>query len=159
MAAELLGSKWSKMADLSVADATLLAKTTSEVPGVGSLNNTMGHFCHFAMDGGTDADYTHHFDFPILGDFMIVVNPTKVNTDAATTVDLSVQGSVDGSSWVDLHNNIIADGDGTFDTATLTAVYDADAKGIMPFMRLELTAATPSDSTILLSIIPLHKAK
>ena len=74
MAAELLGSHWSTKANLSLAEATLEAYSKNIVPGKDSLNNTMGHFCHFAMDGGTDADYTHHFDFPILGDFMIIVN-------------------------------------------------------------------------------------
>jgi len=158
MAAELLGSKWSKMADLSVADATLLAKTTSEVPGVGSLNNTMGHWCHFAMDGGTDADYTEPFDWAVNGDFTVVINPTKIAMDSNTntTVDVTVEGSVDGTNYVELADKtaIVQDSDGDIDANIRFGVYDYDSKGRMPYMRLQLTSATASDSTILIAVIP-----
>ena len=157
MAAEKLGGKWSKGADLSVGDAAILAYTTGTDLS-SSLSKTMGNYCVFDMDGGTDADYTEPFDFPILGDFMIIVNPTGVNLGAATTMDVSVQGSADGTNYVDLHTDIL---DGvTIDDAMVTAVYDADAKGIMPYMRLELTAASNArNEAILLQIDPLHKAR
>ena len=153
MAAELLGSKWSTLADLTVADGTVEAYASSVVPGVSTLNNTVGHWCHFAMDGGTDADYTYDFDWPVKGDFTIVINPTAIDTDAATTIDVSVQGSVDGTNYADMHTDVL---DGVaIDTLMKLGVYDYDAKGRMPFMRLELTAASnESDSTILIGIIP-----
>tara|TARA_R110001583_G_scaffold31452_2_gene107551 strand:+ start:689 stop:1162 length:474 start_codon:yes stop_codon:yes gene_type:complete len=157
MAAELLGGKWAKKADLTVGDAAILAYTQA-TDLASPLSGTVGNYCVFDMDGGTDADYTEHFDFPILGDFMIVVNPTGVNLGAATTMDVSVQGSADGTNYVDLETDIL---DGvTIDDAMVTAVYDADAKGIMPYMRLELTAASNArNEAILLQIIPMHKAK
>ena len=108
------------------------------------------------MDGNTTDDYTKPFDFPITGDFTIVINATKVNTDASTTLDVSVQGSVDGSNYVELADKtaILQDSDGTIDTVIKMAVYDYDAKGRMPYMRLGITAATPSNSTIVIAIIP-----
>ena len=158
MAAELLGSKWSTMADLTVADGTLLTKLVSDVPGAGSLNNTMGHFCHFAMDGGTEDDYTASFDWPVKSDFTIVINATKIAMTGATntTLDVGVEGSVDGTNFALMADKtaILADGDGDIDGNMYLAVYDYDAKGRMPYMRLQLTAATPSDSTFLIAIYP-----
>mgnify|MGYP003154161993 CR=1 FL=1 len=155
MAAELLGSKWSTMADLNIAEATVEAFVNTDTPrSKVTLGNpaSMGHYCYFAMDGGTDADYTYPFDFPINGDFTIVINALAGNLPNATTIDVSVQGSVDGDNWVDLETDII---DGlSIDNQLRVAVYDYDAKGRMPKMRLELTAASnASDETILLGIV------
>lgn len=160
MAAEKLGGKWSTSANLAAGDAAILAYTTgTDLSDVAyGVTKTMGHYCVFDMDGGTDADFTEHFDFPILGDFMIIVNPTGVNLSGGVAVDVSVQGSADGTNYVDLHTDIL---DGvTIDDAMVTAVYDADAKGIMPYMRLEITTtANAQNEAILLQIDPLHKAK
>ena len=151
--AERLGSKWSSLADLTIANATVEAYASSVIPGESTLNNTVGHWCYFAMDGGTDADYTYDFDWPIQGDFTIIINPTLIDTDAATTLNVSVKGSVDGTNYVDLHDNIISAG--AIDTAAQVAVYDLDAKGKLPHMHLELTAAAnQSDSTIIIGVIP-----
>ena len=159
MAAELLGSPWETYVDLNPADKDALAdpgsaytKVGPKINGSGSIG-TMGHFCYFNMDGGTDADYTHHFDFPINGDFTIAINALKGDLPAATTIDVSVRGSVDGVNYVDLHQDII---DGvTIDDAIAFATYDYDTKGKAPFMHLELTAASnASNETILLAVIP-----
>ena len=159
MAAELLGSPWETYVDLNPADkdaltdpGSIYAKVGPKINGSGSIG-TMGHFCYFNMDGGTDADYTHHFDFPIHGDFTIAVNGLAGNLPNATTIDVSVQGSVDGENYVDLHLDII-NGVAIDDTVAF-ATYDYDTKGKAPYMRLELTAASnASNETILLAIIP-----
>jgi hypothetical protein len=159
MAAELLGSRWETYTDLNPADADQLvdfsgplSKPGPKINGSGTIG-TMGHYCYFNMDEGTDADYTHPFDFPIDGDFTIVINALAGNLPNGTTMDVSVQGSVDGDNWVDLHLDII---DGlSIDNQLRVVVYDYDAKGRMPKMRLELTAASnASDETILLGIVP-----
>jgi hypothetical protein len=154
----LFGSDWSTYSDLTLAEATIEAAGATDIFGP-SVNGsgtkgTMGHFCYFEMDGNTTDDYTKPFDFVVEGDFTVVINATAVNTDAATTVDVTVQGSVDGSNYVALTANIIQDSDGTIDTLVKTAVYDYDANGRMPFMRIGITAATPSNSTIVIAIIP-----
>lgn len=157
MAAERHGSHWSTKADLTVTNAVTLAYTVDSKLGE-ALSTTMGHYCAFRMDGGTDADYTYDFDFPILGDFMIVLNPTGADLGSGTTIDCTVQGSADGTNYVDLHTDIIDDG--AIDDAMVTAVYDADAKGIMPFMRLELTSVSNHvDEAMIIQIVPMHKAK
>jgi hypothetical protein len=154
------GSSWSAYADLALAEATVEAAAATDVfgPSINGAGTTgsMGHFCYFEMDGNTTDDYTKPFDFPVNGDLTIVINATKVNTDAATTLDVSMQGSVDGVNYVELADKtlILQDSDGTIDTVVKSAVYDYDAKGRMPFMRLGITAATPSNSTIIIAVIP-----
>ena len=100
------GSSWSTYADLALAEATVEAAAATDVfgPSINGAGTTgsMGHFCYFEMDGNTNDDYTKPFDFPVNGDLTIVINPTKVNTDAATTLDVSMQGSVDGVNYVEL---------------------------------------------------------
>ena len=159
MAAELLGSRWETYTDLNPTDADAIAdfggahsKPGPKINGSGTIG-TMGHYCYFNMDGGAGADYTHPFDFSIDGDFTIVINALAGNLPSATAMDVSVQGSVDGENWVDLHLDIL---DGVnIDDQPRVAVYDYDAKGRMPKMRLELTAASSaSDETILLGIVP-----
>jgi hypothetical protein len=159
MAATLLGSRWETYTDLNPTDADALAdfsgafsKPGPKINGSGTIG-TMGHYCYFNMDETTDASWTHPFDFPIDGDFTVVINALAGNLPNATTMDVSVQGSVDGDNWVDLHLDII---DGlSIDDQLRVAVYDYDAKGRMPKMRLELTAASnASDETILLGIVP-----
>jgi hypothetical protein len=154
----LFGSDWSTYSDL--AEATIEAAAATDVFGP-SINGsgttgTMGHYCYFEMDGNTTNDYTKPFDFIVDGDFTVVINATAVATDSATTLDVTVQGSVDGSNYVDLASktDILEDGDGTIQSLVKMAVYDYDAKGRMPFMRLGITAATPSNSTIVIAIIP-----
>ena len=153
----LFGSDWSTYSNLALAEATIEAAGATDVFGP-SINGsgttgTMGHFCYFEMDGNTTDDYTKPFDFVIDGDFTIAINATAVNTDASTTLDVTVQGSVDGSNYVTL-DAILADSGGTIDTVVKKGIYDYDAKGRMPYMRLGITAATPSNSTIVIAIIP-----
>ncbi len=157
MAAELLGTKWSRIADMTATDALTDPASSYVTPGGlvanGGVTGTMGYYCIFNMDGGTDADYTHHFDFPVTGDFTIVLNSGGSDLGGALEMDCSVQGSVDNVNWVDLHTDLL---DGvTLDNVTKAAVYDYDAKGRMPYMRLELTAAANAQNeSIMIHVVP-----
>ena len=165
MAAEGKSTKWGRIADLSTTPvyagftaAMLDAGAGSDiVPGGvisnGGVTGTMGYFCVFRHDGGTEADWTQPFDFPIMGDFTITINSSGENLSASTTMDVSVQGSVDGVNYTDLHTDLI---DGVvIDNTTIAGVYDYDAKGRMPYMRLELTAGTASTAeNILIHVVP-----
>ena len=153
MSATLLGSKWSTKADLSV---NVEAFTDADVPGDGKLDVTMGHFCHFNMDDGAHADYTRHFDWPVNGDFTVVVNATGVTVDdSSNALDVGVQGSVDGTNYVSLGAaDAVIDGLVIGGGLAKAGVYDLDANGKMPYMRLVITAADASDSTIVVAVIP-----
>ena len=160
MAAELLGTKWSRIADMTATDdldsdneyVTPYTTPRGKVANSG-VTGTMGYYCIFNMDGGTDADYTHPFDFPVMGDFTVVLNSGGSDLGGDTTMDCSVQGSVDNVNWVDLHTDLL---DGvTLDNITKAAVYDYDAKGRMPYMRLELTAASNAQNeSIMIHVVP-----
>ena len=165
MAAEGKSTKWGRIADLSTTpvyagftagmlDAGAGANITpGGLVANGGITGTMGYFCVFRHDGGTEADWTEPFDFPINGDFTITINSTGEDLSASTTMDVSVQGSVNGTDYVDLHTDLI---DGVvIDDTVVAGVYDYDAKGRMPYMRLELTAGTASTAeNILIHIIP-----
>jgi hypothetical protein len=157
MAAELLGTKWSRIADMTATDALADPASSYVTPGGlvsnGGVTGTMGYYCIFNMDGGTDADYTHPFDFPIMGDFTIVLNSGGSALGGNLTMDCSVQGSVDGVNYVDLHTDVL---DGVaLNDVTAAAVYDYDAKGRMPYMRLELTAASNAQNeSIMIHVVP-----
>ena len=165
MAAEGKSTKWGRIADLSTTpvyagftagmlDAGAGANITpGGLVANGGITGTMGYFCVFRHDGGTEADWTEPFDFPINGDFTITINSTGEDLSASTTMDVSVQGSVNGTDYVDLHTDLI---DGVvIDDTVVAGVYDYDAKGRMPYMRLELTAGTASTAeNILIHVIP-----
>ena len=165
MAAEGKSTKWGRIADLSTtpvyADytATILDAgaggriTPGGTVANGGVSGTMGYFCVFRHDGGTEADWTEPFNFPIMGDFTVAINSTGEDLSASTTMDVSVQGSIDNVNWVDLHTDMI---DGVvIDDTVVAAVYDYDAKGRMPYMRLELTAGSASTAeNILIHVVP-----
>jgi hypothetical protein len=159
MAAELLATKWSRMVDMDLAEATVEALAANyDIKGGIGLGNaaTMGRYCYFAMDNGGDADYTHPFDWKVSGDFTVVINATKVDTDAGVTLDVIVEGSVDGTNYTQMapKTAILQVSDGTIDTVVKYAVYDFDTYGVLPYMRLNLTADTTADSTIMLAVFP-----
>ena len=137
----------------------LAAGDTYGVPGGlvanGGVTGTMGYYCIFNMDGGTDADYTHHFDFPVTGDFTVVLNSGGSDLGGALEMDCSVQGSVDGVSTnnIDLHDNIITSTD--IDDNAAAAVYDYDAKGRMPYMQIEITQTSSArNKAIIVNVVP-----
>ena len=149
-------TKWGRIADMTATDA-LAAGDVGEVPGGlvanGGVTGTMGHYCIFNMDGATGADETYDFDFPVNGDLTVVINSGGSDLGAATTMDVSMRGSVDGVNYIDLHTDFI-DGASIDDTIAV-GVYDYDAKGRMPYMRLELTAGTASTAeNILIHVVP-----
>ena len=149
-------TKWGRIADMRATDA-LAAGDVGEIPGGVARNGgnigTMGYYCIFNMDGATGADETHHFDFPVMGDLTVVINSGGSDLGAATTMDVSMQGSVDNVNWVDLHRDFL---DGVaIDNVTAAAVYDYDAKGRMPYMRLELTPASNEQAeSIMIHVVP-----
>ena len=165
MAAEGKSTNWGTIADLSTTPvyagytaAMLDAGAGANITPGGlvsgtSVTGTMGHFCVFRHDGGTEADWTEPFNFAVNGDFTIAINGTGEDLSASTTMDVSVQGSIDNVNFVDLHTDLI---DGVvIDDTVVAGVYDYDAKGRMPFMRLELTAGTASTAeNILIHVIP-----
>lgn len=155
------GSKWSRQADLTVAGATLEAygketPPSAKVNGSGTAG-TMGYWCHYDAGGTTERRTTEPFPFPVIGDLTIVINATAVDFGSADTIDLSMQGSMNGTAWTELADEtaLIQDSTGTVEDVVLACVYDYDAKGRMPYMRLAIQAnATSANNAILIGVVP-----
>ena len=137
-------SNWTKLGTNTnaVDDAT---NTGYENPSEDLLNTTVRHECHMWLDN-TAAITTSHFEWPVNGDFTVAFNATKI--DLAGTIGTCtalIEGSITGESgqYVTLKSL----GTTTFDDAIIAYVYDLDANGKMPFMRISVTPASDVDNT------------
>jgi len=110
-------------------------------------NGQVRHECLMWLDG-TSAIYTKAFDFPVTGDFTVILNGTLNQLDDdAGDVDCDVEGSLDGTNYVKLQDLATWNAGGGSETETVgQAVYDYDANGRMPYMRLSLNPGSDSDS-------------
>ena len=88
--------------------------------------------------------YTHNFYWPVTSNFTVILNGTgQTLAGDHGDVDVVVQGSVDGTNFVDMKDL------GTWDSGTTAIghlVYDFDENGVMPFMRLNLDSQNNVDS-------------
>jgi hypothetical protein len=143
-------SKWHKITNITDDDLA------------GSLNGLGGHVfneCTLELDGDA-AVTTKPFDFPVTGDLTIVVNSNAKNiTDdyIGANTKITVQGSVDGVSWIDLDTSSAFTGGVTIDTKAQMHLYDYDEEGRFPYMRLSLighTSATHTAESIKIAVIP-----
>tara|TARA_R100001082_G_C4364102_1_gene160926 strand:- start:1497 stop:1973 length:477 start_codon:yes stop_codon:yes gene_type:complete len=117
------------------------------VPIVPGTNGQVRHECLMWLDG-TDAVYTKPFDFPITGDFTIILNGTLNQLDDdAGNIDVDIEGSIDGVNYIKLDDLIATwDAGGGSETETVAvAIYDYDGKGRMPYMRLSLNPSADAD--------------
>ena len=125
--------------------------STGETSGTSAENvryslDTYGRYeCHVWLADNA-ITYTKPFDFPIRGDLTIALNPTKINL-----------GNAPGNCTVKMHGGCTSNtntdavlatlGTTTLDDAIVTYVYDYDANGRAPFMRLSITQANDVDNT------------
>lgn len=74
-------------------------------------------------------------------DFSVFINTGATNTVGAVTTDL--EGSFDGSTWVDINASFAAD----CDTAVKMVTYDASTTGDFPYYRLSFDSAADDSAT------------
>ena len=141
----------------AVSEWTTIGVNSGDPSGQG-LNVAIGngtdgqvrHECLMWLDG-TSAIYTKAFDFPINGDFTVILNGTlNVLDDDPGSVDVDVEGSLDGEGYVKLQdlaawNSGYTAQDGADPSTVGHAVYDYDANGRMPYMRLSLNPGSDAD--------------
>ena len=147
-------SKWTKFGTntdaVDVASNPQLAN-----PSVDMLDRRVRHECHMWLDDTDDIE-TKNFNWPIDGDFTIVFNATKVNLAGTIgTCTVNVVGSTDDVTYVPLTDSEL--GTGTFDGKVIHYIYDYDANGRLPFMRLRVTTNNGddrSDTPIKIVVIP-----
>ena len=111
------------------------------------------HECLLWMDG-TSKINSENMDWNIDGDFTVVLNGTKNTiTGDAGSVDVFVEGSLDGTNYVELQKieddwNAGGDSGGSGHAENVgQAVYDYDTNGRMPFMRLAFTPSGDANCT------------
>ena len=110
----------------------------------GGAVNQVRHECTmWLVDNGET--YTPHFNWAVDSDFTVVMNATKQTLDSDPgNVDVVVQGSVDGTNFVDMRDL------GTWDAGTTDIgilVYDYASYGRMPYMRINVDGANNVDNS------------
>tara|TARA_R100000995_G_scaffold65033_1_gene34081 strand:- start:9235 stop:9708 length:474 start_codon:yes stop_codon:yes gene_type:complete len=106
------------------------------------------HECLMWLDA-TAKIPTNNFDFPITGDFTVVLNGTlnEITADAGN-VDVDVEGSLDGTNYIKLQDLVTWNAGGGAQAETVAmGVYDYDSNGRFPFMRLALTPGSDANCT------------
>lgn len=79
--------------------------------------------------------------------FTVHANTGAVNTVGAVTTDL--EGSFNGTTFVDVDASFLAD----LDTAVKTAVYVASTSGDYPYYRLSFDSAADDSSTVIAVVV------
>ena len=138
-------TKWTKMGS----NTDIGAYTNDNA--VPANNNVMRHECHLWMDGTGNID-TYPITFPIVSDLTIVMNATQEAIAAdAGNVDVDMIGSIDGTNYVEMQVNLIADwnaGGGAQPCRMGYGVYDIDTYGVLPYMALRIQPETDADATV-----------
>tara|TARA_R110002020_G_scaffold193720_1_gene394256 strand:+ start:76 stop:549 length:474 start_codon:yes stop_codon:yes gene_type:complete len=110
----------------------------------GGVSSQIRHECHmWLIDDEKTATKT--FNWAIDTDFTIVLNSAKTTLASDPgNVDIDVEGSVDGTNFIKMADVIVwAAGTSTIGQG----VYDYEASGRMPFMRLTATGANDVDNS------------
>ena len=154
-------SKWTKKGSARDAvddgDALFAGFLNPSDNGIGETSGTaavsaryvqnvhMRHECHMWLDD-TDAISTKDFDWAVNGDFTVVFNATKLDiTNTIGNCTVKVKGSVTGIDGQ--YFDMVQLGTTSVDNAVVGYVYDYDANGRAPYMKLELTPNTDVDNT------------
>ena len=121
-----------------------LVDGVSNVINGSGTDNQVRHECTMWLVDN-DETYTPNFNWAIDADFTVVLNAAKITLDSDPgNVDVVVQGSVDGTNFVDMKD--IGDWNaGTSDIGIL--VYDYVTYGRMPYMRLNLDSGNNVDNS------------
>ena len=112
--------------------------------GASGTNNQVRKECTMWLvdDGET---YTPNFNWSVNNDFTVILNGTgQTLAGDHGNVDVVVQGSVDGTNFVDMRDL------GTWDSGTTDIghlIYDFETYGRMPFMRLNVDSQNDVDSS------------
>jgi len=141
-------SKWVKIGANS-GTPSAQGQNINIVPGT---SGQVRHECLLWLDG-TSKIATNHMDWNIDGDFTVTLNGT-LNTivDDADSVDVDLEGSLDGTNYVKLQDlvgwNAGGDSGGTGHAEIVGhAVYDYDTNGRLPYMRVAVTPGADANCT------------
>ena len=143
-------SKWTKLGsninstiNTDSGDEANIDNTQSASTASGT-NNQVRHECHMWLVDSADTE-TADFDWPVTGDFTIVLNSAKQTLAGDPgTIDVDVVGSVDGTNYVKMQDIVL------WDAGTSTVghgVYVFGTYGVMPYMRIRLDTSGTVDNS------------
>tara|TARA_Y100000593_G_scaffold68049_1_gene125079 strand:- start:1459 stop:1926 length:468 start_codon:yes stop_codon:yes gene_type:complete len=145
-------SKWTTLGSNtnSTINTDSAAEANIDISSNGGINAQVRHECHMWLVDGADTS-TQPFDWAIDTDFTVVVNSAKQTLSDPGNVDVDIEGSVDGVNYIKMADVM------TWDAGAATVgqgVYDYEASGRMPFMRVTLDgdAVDNSDAPIKINI-------
>ena len=143
--ADTVGGKWHKITNIN--DDDLAGRP------VGTLSGHVFLECDLQLASGDNAD-TQDFDFPVFGDLSIIVNTMGVDCTDTYFGDadqkIQMMGSVDGTNYAILGEVT----NKTFDAIPYLYLYDYDAKGKCPYMKIRLIGTGTGGNTIKIAVIP-----
>ena len=127
---------------------------TGDVGGTG-----VKHQYQITYGGESSDTVTPAFNWGVMGDFTVVLTAqdhvTSASEDALQNWDMEVQGSVDGTNYINL---ISTDGGNTLASGAKAGifVYDFDSKGLMPHMRISLGPDSGITQAVWVTVTPHH---
>ena len=150
-------SQWTTMgsnSNSSVDSGTSGGGTTGTLPsgisnhqtatGASGTNNQVRRECT-VWNVDTDDFSTPAFNWRVNSDFTVVVNGAgqSLALDPGA-VEVDIEGSIDGSNWIQMKDM----GDWSPGTGAVvgTLIYDYDANGVMPYMRVTMNSANDVDN-------------
>ena len=114
-------------------DGVSNAQTATAASGT---SNQVRHECTMWLVD-TGETYTPNMNWAINTDFTVVMNSTgQTLAGDPGNVDVVIQGSVDGTNYIPMKD--LGTWDASDDPLPGTLVYDYDANGRMPFMRINV---------------------
>tara|TARA_R110000824_G_scaffold1382_2_gene7023 strand:+ start:833 stop:1297 length:465 start_codon:yes stop_codon:yes gene_type:complete len=137
-------SKWTRKGTNTDAGANSAGSLN---PGDALIDNVVRRECHMWLDD-TAAIYTDAFDWSVSGDFTVALNVTKADITAdAGDVDVDIEGSVDGTNYVKMADLVTWNAGGGAQAEVVgLGIYDYDASGRMPYMRIAADCGSDAGS-------------
>lgn len=137
-------TKWKKFGSNSDIDTYTDDSADSGITVVKECRNE----CNIWLDGTSEID-TYDMDFPIATDLTIVLNGTLEDIDAdAGDVDVDMIGSVDGTNYFKMADLVTWNAGGGAQAEVVGyAVYDVDANGCLPYMKIRCTPGGDANGT------------
>ena len=139
-------SKWTTLGSNtnSIVNTDSAEEANINISGHGGINAQVRHECHMWLIDGDNTE-TKDFNWSVIGNFTVVLNSAlQTSMSDPGDIDVDIVGSVDGENYTKMSDLV------TWDAGTGTVgigVYDYNANGVMPYMRIRLNCGSAVDNS------------